>query len=67
MTATRPSFFRASSIASVSRFALTSRTPDAAHGARLEVDGGRTGELQPHPHPVGLDLGRERHCPKSLA
>jgi DNA mismatch repair protein MutL len=41
------------SIASVSRFALTSRLPDAKHGTRLEVEGGRSGELQPHPHPPG--------------
>ncbi len=44
------------SIASVSRFALTSRTPGAAHGVRLEVEGGRTGELQPHPHPPGTSV-----------
>jgi len=41
------------SIASVSRFALTSRLPDAQHGTRLEVEGGRSGELHPHPHPPG--------------
>jgi DNA mismatch repair protein MutL len=41
------------SIASVSRFALTSRNAGATHGMRLEIDGGRTGELQPHPHPPG--------------
>src|SRR4249920_1526623 len=44
------------SIASVSRFALTSRTPEAAHGARLEVDGGRASAPQPHPHPVGTSV-----------
>ncbi|MEO8159798.1 MAG: DNA mismatch repair endonuclease MutL [Arenimonas sp.] len=44
------------SIASVSRFALSSRTATAAHGARLEVDGGRAGETQPHPHPVGTSV-----------
>jgi len=41
------------SIASVSRFALTSRTPGAAHATRLEVEGGRAGGLQPHAHPPG--------------
>jgi DNA mismatch repair protein MutL len=44
------------SIASVSRFALTSRTREAAHGQRLEVEGGRDGGLQPHPHPVGTSV-----------
>lgn len=44
------------SIASVSRFALVSRTADAAHGARLEVDGGRAGEVVPHPHPAGTTV-----------
>jgi len=41
------------SIASVSRFALVSRTVDAAHGHRLEVEGGRVGRPVPHPHPRG--------------
>jgi len=41
------------SIASVSRFALVSRTADAAHGHRLEVEGGRVGRPVPHPHPPG--------------
>ena len=41
------------SIASVSRFALSSRTPHASHGSRLEVEGGRVGEVLPHPHPAG--------------
>jgi len=41
------------SIASVSRFALTSRTAKAMHATRLEVEGGRAGELQPHAHPPG--------------
>jgi DNA mismatch repair protein MutL len=44
------------SIASVSRFALSSRKPEAAHGARLEVEGGRSDGLQPHPHPVGTSV-----------
>ncbi len=41
------------SIASVSHFAMSSRTAADAHGARLEVDGGRVGEVLPHPHPQG--------------
>lgn len=41
------------SIASVSRFSLTSRTAEAAHGHRLEVEGGRVGQPVPHPHPIG--------------
>ena len=44
------------SIASVSRFALASRTPAQEHGARLEVDGGRSGGVQPHPQPVGTTV-----------
>jgi DNA mismatch repair protein MutL len=44
------------SIASVSRFAMTSRTAAGAHGARLEIDGGRDGGLQPHPHPIGTSV-----------
>jgi DNA mismatch repair protein MutL len=44
------------SIASVSRFSLTSRCEDAPHGVRLEVDGGRVGELSPHPHPRGTTV-----------
>ena len=44
------------SIASVSQFALSSRTPEAAHGARLEVTGGKAGAVQPHPHPVGTSI-----------
>ncbi|HEU4774426.1 MAG TPA: DNA mismatch repair endonuclease MutL, partial [Lysobacter sp.] len=41
------------SIASVSRFSLTSRHADAAHGAVLEVEGGRVGEVVPKAHPTG--------------
>jgi DNA mismatch repair protein MutL len=41
------------SIASVSRFALTSRCAAAEHGSRLEVEGGRLGAPLPHPHPPG--------------
>ena len=44
------------SIASVSRFALASRTAAQPHGARLEVDGGRVGEVAPHPHPQGTTV-----------
>ena len=44
------------SIASVSRFALASRTAAQEHGARLEVDGGRGSDVQPHPHPVGTTV-----------
>ncbi len=41
------------SIASVSRFVLTSRPHDAAHAVRIEVEGGRIGESLPAAHPVG--------------
>lgn len=44
------------SIASVSRFAITSRCDGAGHGTRLEVDGGRVGDLAPHPHPRGTTV-----------
>ncbi len=44
------------SIASVSRFALSSRTAAQAHGARLEIDGGKAAPVQPHPHPVGTTV-----------
>jgi DNA mismatch repair protein MutL len=44
------------SIASVSRFALTSRTTGDAHGASLQVDGGRVGEVVPKAHPPGTTL-----------
>jgi DNA mismatch repair protein MutL len=44
------------SIASVSQFAISSRTPDAEHGARLEVTGGKAGDVRPHPHPVGTSI-----------
>ncbi|HEY4556153.1 MAG TPA: DNA mismatch repair endonuclease MutL, partial [Lysobacter sp.] len=44
------------SIASVSRFALISRRDDAPHGTRLDVDGGRIGELRPHAHPRGTTV-----------
>ncbi len=41
------------SIASVSRFSLTSRTIDAAHAHALDVDNGEIGPLRPAQHPVG--------------
>jgi DNA mismatch repair protein MutL len=44
------------SIASVSRFSITSRCDGAERGTRLEVDGGRVGELMPHPHPRGTTI-----------
>ncbi len=44
------------SIASVSRFSLTSRSAQHEHGARFEVEGGRVGELAPHPHPRGTTV-----------
>ncbi|KGM51861.1 DNA mismatch repair protein [Lysobacter concretionis Ko07 = DSM 16239] len=44
------------SIASVSRFSLTSRHADAAHGAVLEVEGGRVGEVTPKAHPTGTTV-----------
>ncbi|HZH44948.1 MAG TPA: DNA mismatch repair endonuclease MutL [Lysobacter sp.] len=44
------------SIASVSRFLIASRTADAAHGACLDVDGGRVGTVVPKPHPTGTTV-----------
>ncbi|PZO05737.1 MAG: DNA mismatch repair endonuclease MutL [Lysobacteraceae bacterium] len=44
------------SIASVSRFALISRTAAQEHGVRLEVDGGRIAPAQPQPHPTGTTV-----------
>jgi DNA mismatch repair protein MutL len=44
------------SIASVSRFSLTSRRPQDAHGASLQVDGGKLGEVSPKPHAVGTTV-----------
>jgi len=41
------------SIASVSRFAIRSRRPEAEHGAALAIDGGRLGAVVPEPHPKG--------------
>ena len=44
------------SIASVSRFALISRHNGAEHGAALEIDGGRLGEVTPRSHPHGTTV-----------
>jgi len=44
------------SIASVSRFSITSKLPDASHGARLEIEGGKLGAVQPHAHPTGTTI-----------
>ena len=44
------------SIASVSRFSLSSRREGNAHGAALQVDGGRLGEVTPKAHPVGTTV-----------
>ncbi len=44
------------SVASVSRFRVASRRGDAAHGAELRIDGGKAGEVAPHPHPPGTTV-----------
>jgi len=44
------------SIASVSRFSLTSRREQDAHGASLQVDGGKLGEVSPKPHAIGTTV-----------
>jgi DNA mismatch repair protein MutL len=44
------------SIASVSRFALTSRRAQDEHGASLQVEGGKVGEVAPKPHAVGTTV-----------
>lgn len=44
------------SIASVSRFAISARPRGESQGARLEVEGGRVGEVMPHPHPEGTTV-----------
>ena len=41
------------SIASVSRFCIRSRRPDAEHGAALAIEGGRIGAVLPEAHPKG--------------
>ena len=44
------------SVASVSRFRLTSRRAGSEHGALLQVDGGKVGEVTPHAHPPGTTV-----------
>ncbi len=44
------------SIASVSRFTLSSRRAHDAHGASLQVDGGRVGEIAPRQHAQGTTV-----------
>ncbi|MCA1714940.1 MAG: DNA mismatch repair endonuclease MutL, partial [Gammaproteobacteria bacterium] len=44
------------SIASVSRFMLASRQVDDAHGAVLQVEGGRVGAVVPGAHPQGTTV-----------
>ena len=44
------------SIASVSRFALSSRRIGEERGAVLEIDGGRLGEVTPKSHPQGTTV-----------
>ncbi len=44
------------SIASVSRFAMSTRRADDEHGSVLEIDGGRVGEVMPRPHPQGTTV-----------
>jgi len=44
------------SVASVSRFRLSSRRTGSDHGAMLQVEGGRVGEVVPHPHPTGTTV-----------
>ena len=44
------------SIASVSRFTIRSRTSDQAHGARLSIDGGKVGVVEPDAHPQGSSI-----------
>ena len=44
------------SVASVSRFRLTSRRNGSEHGALLQVEGGKVGEVVPHAHPPGTTV-----------
>jgi len=44
------------SVASVSRFRLTSRRNGNEHGALLQVEGGKVGEVVPHAHPPGTTV-----------
>ena len=44
------------SVASVSRFSLTSRHGGDEHGAMLQVEGGRIGQVAPQAHPPGTTV-----------
>jgi len=44
------------SIASVSRFSLTSRRLQDEHGASLQVEGGKVGAVVPKPHGIGTTV-----------
>ncbi len=44
------------SIASVSRFSMASRQADDEHGAALQVEGGRLGEVMPRAHAPGTTV-----------
>ncbi|HEY0335529.1 MAG TPA: DNA mismatch repair endonuclease MutL [Stenotrophomonas sp.] len=44
------------SIASVSRFTLSSRRPDDEHGSALQVEGGKVGQVQPRAHAPGTTV-----------
>jgi DNA mismatch repair protein MutL len=44
------------SIASVSRFALSTRRDEDAHGATLRVEGGKVGDVAPAQHPRGTTV-----------
>ena len=44
------------SVASVSRFRLLSRRNGSEHGALLQVEGGKLGEVAPHAHPPGTTV-----------
>lgn len=44
------------SIASVSRFSISSRRTDDDHGHVLEIDGGRVGDVVPTAHPEGTTV-----------
>ncbi|HVJ61304.1 MAG TPA: DNA mismatch repair endonuclease MutL, partial [Tahibacter sp.] len=44
------------SIASISRFALTSRPAEQAHALRIEIDGGRPNAPKPAQHPPGTTI-----------
>jgi DNA mismatch repair protein MutL len=44
------------SIASVSRFMLSSRRPCDSHGSALQVNGGKVAEVMPKPHAIGTTV-----------